>query len=119
MTKVVLNVPWTDSQGETHAAGSEVDVSEEEATALRADGKGGPPYEPPREPGNYGARTSRSDAGTAQAEQRQQPEHPRGGPPGQTGDHPRGGPPGQDKPRADQDLPPPPSPTPREDPKKK
>ena len=25
------------------------------------------------------------------------PDHPRGGPPGQTGEHPRGGPPGQAK----------------------
>lgn len=31
-------------------------------------------------------------------EQRERPEHPHGGPPGQTGDHPQGGPPGQQKP---------------------
>ena len=40
------------------AAGQEVDVDEETANALRADGKAALPYEPPKE-GNYSARTGR------------------------------------------------------------
>lgn len=35
----------------------------------------------------------------------ERPEHPHGGPPGQTGDHPHEGPPGQDKPDEDEPHP--------------
>jgi hypothetical protein len=39
MPKVRLLAPWTDENGEPHAAGAIVDVSDEQATALNNAGK--------------------------------------------------------------------------------
>lgn len=73
MPKVRLLVPW----GE-HAAGAEVDVSDEEFADLRADGKASSVDDEKKaaeaaKEGNYSARTSRTDAGEARAEEAKPP----------------------------------------------
>jgi hypothetical protein len=73
MPKVRLLVPW----GE-HAAGAEVDVSDEDFADLRADGKASSIEEEQKaaeaaSEGNYSSRTSRTDAGEAKAEDAKPP----------------------------------------------
>jgi hypothetical protein len=62
MPKSVLLAPWSDKDGKPHAAGEEVDLTDEEYAELRLDGKVAnikEPYE--GEPGHYGDVTTRSD----------------------------------------------------------
>jgi hypothetical protein len=60
MPKATLIVSWTDSEGKPHAAGEEVDLSDEDYQALRADGKVANVDQPyAGQEGNYGARTVR------------------------------------------------------------
>jgi hypothetical protein len=109
MPKAQLIVPWSDAEGKPHAAGEEVDLSDEEYQDLRADGKVTNIEEPyAGEPGHYGDRTERPHGAEDETVPTGREEHPHGGPPGQTGEHPQGGPPGQQ-----------PRPEPREAPKKK
>ena len=74
MPKVRTLVPLTHPKtGELFAAGTEVDVDEEVFADWRADGKVSSIEEEEAQAkaakeGNYGARTSRSDAGEAKAE---------------------------------------------------
>jgi hypothetical protein len=67
MPKSILLAPWTDSKGEPHAAGAEVDVSDEEYQALRQDGKIANTEQPYQgQEGHYGDVTTRTDVqGTA------------------------------------------------------
>lgn len=60
MPRSTLIVPWADKDGKPHAAGEEVELSDEEYRDLRADGKIANTEEPYQgEPGHYGDRTVR------------------------------------------------------------
>jgi hypothetical protein len=60
MPKSILIAPWSDKDGKPHAAGEEVDLSDEEYQALRLDGKVANVDQPyAGEPGHYGDRTTR------------------------------------------------------------
>jgi hypothetical protein len=62
MPKGVLIVPWSDSEGKLHAAGEEVDLTDDEYQDLRMDGKVHNVDQPyAGQEGHYGDSTTRSD----------------------------------------------------------